>query len=463
MIKLSTLLNTSGIIDVLGKVEGLENLEVSTDSRRLSGKNTFIALYGDNFDGFKFVENLLDDANLNVFIFENKNNRMEKLATKKKDDQVLIAVENIYSFILELAKNSIKDFKNRGGRVIGLTGSNGKTTNKEMLAYLLSYGLGEEKVHFTKGNLNNHIGVPLTVFDIEDPHEVAIIEMGTNHPGEIKILCDAALPDYGMITNIGHAHIEYLKNLDGVLEEKSSLYKAIENSKHPDKVFVLNGRDEKLRTLKKENWVQVIDEDNSNINDDVIILELDGEKRRIDNPSLLGTHQQMNMAMCFTLSSLIYPKLSDQFLEAANNFKLKGMNRGEIREFENFKVYLDAYNANPSSMVASLRSFKALLSQAGIEENKSLLILGDMNEIGDMARELHKKTAQEARNLGFKHFAFVGRYKDFYSEGVSDAELFEDASQLKTSWKELTLDKEFIFIKGSRSLQLESILDIYKD
>ena len=102
MIKLSTLLNTSGIIDVLGKVEGLENLEVSTDSRRLSGKNTFIALYGDNFDGFKFVENLLDDANLNVFIFENKNNRMEKLATKKKDDQVLIAVENIYSFILEL-------------------------------------------------------------------------------------------------------------------------------------------------------------------------------------------------------------------------------------------------------------------------------------------------------------------------------------------------------------------------
>ena len=465
MIKAEWIFETKEIIYSKGNLEESRELSITTDSRKIKGKNTYIALYGDKFDGFSFIEKIIEKESIEVVIFEDKKERKELIEKWQKEypEKCFVAVKDIYSFILELASVSAKAFKERDGKIIGLTGSNGKTTNKEMLAFLLSNALDEKKVHYTKGNLNNHIGVPLTIFDIEEDHEVAIIEMGTNHPGEIEVLCEAARPDYGMITNIGHAHIEYLKNLDGVLQEKSSLYRAIEKSSSLKKVFVLNGFDEKLNTLEVKSWVKVVNAESIAINKKGFSILIENKSYEISNPSLIGEHQQINMAMGLRLSLELYPSKRDALVKAANTFQLKGMNRGEIREIGEMKIYLDAYNANPSSMQASLASFSGLLEKENLSKDSTLLILGDMNEVGELTQQLHRDTARKAQEMGFKNFIFVGRFAEYYKEGCSAGVIFKDVVQLAAALKEYSDNKKFIFIKGSRSLQLESILDIYKD
>ena len=465
MIKAKWVFEANEIIYSKGQLDEAKELFITTDSRKLEGKNTYIALYGDKFDGFSFVDKVIEKENIEVVLFEDRENR-KALIEKWKNDyptKSFVAVKDIFSFILDLASVSSIAFKDRGGKLIGLTGSNGKTTNKEMLASLISSAIGEKRVHYTKGNLNNHIGVPLTIFDIEEDHEVAIIEMGTNHLGEIEILCKAANPDYGMITNIGHAHIEYLKSLDGVLEEKASLYRAIEKSNSLDKVFVLNGFDEKLSTLEIKNWVKVVNAENVNLVKNSFKIDFENKSYEISNPSLIGEHQQINMAMGLRLSLELYPSKKEALIKAANTFQLKGMNRGEIREIGEIKVYLDAYNANPSSMQASLASFSGLLEKESLSKDSALLILGDMNEVGELTQKLHRDTARKAHEMGFENFIFVGRFAEYYNEGCSSGIIFEDGVQLAAVLKEYTDNKKFIFIKGSRSLQLESILDIYKD
>ncbi len=453
---------TEQLEQVIGQNLSSYSLKVTTDSRKLVEKNCFIALYGEKFDAFNFVESLLSNQSLEVFIIENKPERIDLIRnwSNTYPSKSFILVKDIYKFILELGNLAIKSFKSKGGKVIGLTGSNGKTTNKEILAYLLSEAIGEDKVHFTKGNLNNHIGVPLTIFDLMHSHEVAIIEMGTNHPGEIEILCSCAEPDFGMITNIGHAHIEYLLSLDGVLAEKASLYKCIARSKNSEKCFILNSYDEKLNTLNRENWVLEVSTENTKIEDNSFSLKINEEEIAIENPFLLGRHQQINMAMGMTMALHLYPSKNREIINAARTFELKGMNRGEIRSLNSTKIYLDAYNANPSSMIASLNSFKSLLLKNKIPMERTTLILGDMNEIGDEAQALHISTALKANELGFSHMIFVGRYAQFYKEGFGAGLTYKDASQLKYDIQKIAKDKDFLFIKGSRSLQLESILDI---
>lgn len=465
MINTDLLIRAEGFLEAVGEIEEKECLRVTTDSRKTDGKNAFIALYGEKFDGFSFIEELIKDNTLKYLIFQSGEGRSEQAKSWRQyyPNKKFILVDDVYAYILNLAALRVEEFKNAGGKLIGLTGSNGKTTNKEMLAYLICKAIGKDKVHYTKGNFNNHIGVPLTIFDIEDQHEVAIIEMGTNHPGEIEILCKASLPDFGMITNIGYAHIEYLKSLDGVLEEKGALYRSIGSSTNQNKLFILNGFDEKLKTLKKENWVKIVDEDNVHIKGNSFEIDLMGTSYKVSNPSLLGEHQQINMAMCISLAVGVFPDQQQEIFQAANSFKLKGMNRGELREYGELNVYLDAYNANPSSMMASLSSFDAMLTQRGIEKDRTLLILGDMNEIGDQAQRLHRETAQKAVEMGFSHFVFVGRYNEFYREGCGNGQLYKEAAQLKPDILDLVKGIDFIFIKGSRSLQLESILDIFKD
>ena len=462
MIKSNLLSSSKQVLKVIGDLGRVERLKVTTDSRKLESFNTFIALHGERFDGYNFIKDLIKEDGLQVYIFEYGDDREEQIKKWHQADtnNTFIMVKSIYDFILEVANISIHDFKERGGKVVGLTGSNGKTTNKEILAYLISGAIGENQVHYTKGNLNNHIGVPLTIFDIEDEHEVAIIEMGTNHPGEIQVLCNAAEPDYGMITNVGHAHIEYLKSLDGVLEEKGALYRSIQASTNKDKCFVLNSYDEKLVTLSKEQWVK--DLSHTEISDNSFTIIINGEVVTVNNPSLLGKHQQINMAMGMTLAMNIYKDKKDEIIKAAREFHLKGMNRGEIRELAGKKIYLDAYNANPSSMMASLNTFKSLLEKEGVDLKKALLVLGDMNEIGEQVRELHKLTAERAKELGFEKFVFVGRYAEFYKEGFESGLIYKNVAELRADIVKLMHEIDFTFFKGSRSLQLESILDINK-
>ena len=195
----------------------LKSLSISTDSRNLLDANTFVALYGEKFDGYDFLQSVIEKS-IQLVIFKDELGR-EKDFCERFPNQEYIIVNDTILFLQDLAKFHIESWKKKGGLAIGITGSNGKTTNKEILKSLLDE-VFPEKVLATKGNFNNHIGLPKTIFDLDETHNIAILEMGTNHPGEIAILAKIAKPKAGFITNIGRAHLEYLINLEGVFELK---------------------------------------------------------------------------------------------------------------------------------------------------------------------------------------------------------------------------------------------------
>ncbi len=422
---------------------GIE-LSISSDSRNFNNENCFLSLYGENFDSIKFLEDVIQKGAKFILLEKREQNKetIEKLVSSYQEISFVLFT-NIFEAILELGKIRSLRFQREGGKVIGITGSNGKTTNKEMLKHLLSFQ-DESKVHATKGNLNNQIGVPLTLFAIEKDHEIAIVEMGTNFPGEIENLVTCAQPQYGFITNIGYAHTEFLIDLDGVFKEKTALYRGIE--KREDGIFVVNSSDDYLKRLEGAKNTLSLDKDDYNL---------------FKNETLLGEHQVTNMAMCLKLALALFPQEKDRIVEKAENYKPPGMNRGEVRSYKEALVYLDAYNANPSSMRASLNSFCAYLRSHSLSVKDTVAILGDMNELGEKGPFLHKEIGTYLRELGFESAIFVGRYSKNYAEGfAAESRVFEDSRALKQWVGEDKISQKVWFIKGSRSLQLESILDI---
>ncbi len=432
-------------------------LSVCSDSRKLKEENCFLSLYGDNFDSINFLPDVLEKG-VEVVLIENRNDKLLSKIKKDFPKVWFVEVENIFSFILELGRVRSDRFQENGGVIFGLTGSNGKTTNKEILRSLLSL-LGEEKVHATEGNLNNQIGVPLTLFEIKDEHEVAVIEMGTNFPGEIKVLSECSHPQYGFITNVGYAHIEFLKSLDGVFEEKTALYREVKN--HHSGLFLINGFDEKLKVLKGQEKTEFLGHENLQLEEDGFTLKWKNGQYSVTNPSLLGDHQKINMAMCMVLTLEAFPFMADKIEEKAKSYRAPEMNRGEIREVFSKKVYLDAYNANPSSMRASLDTFMEYLKRQGVSPENALPILGDMNELGESGDLLHQEIGKLLAQKGFNEAYFVGRFSEYYAKGFGHAsKSFKNAQEVKNILPSVVNSHEILFIKGSRSLQLESILDI---
>lgn len=432
---------------------------VATDSRRVEGQNLFISLYGPNFDSIDFIEDVFSKG-IEKAIVENRPQNREKISglkTKLGEENILV-VSNIFQFILELGQIRSRRFQENGGVVIGLTGSNGKTTNKEMLKDLLGV-LGAENIWSTQGNLNNQIGVPLTLFKIDDHHKVAVIEMGTSLPGEIEILANCAQPQFGFITNIGHAHIEFLKSLEGVFEEKSALFREI--AKRKDGLFLVNGFDGYLRRHKDKPQTAFLGEEHLTLLKNGFTLKIDNESYTVENESLLGDHQKVNMAMCLTLVSKIYPELIQKFVDKAKKYNPPGMNRGEVINIGPSTIYMDAYNANPNSMIASLSSYTSYLDKQGKMTSGATFILGDMNELGDASESLHAEIGKKLSEMGPALAIFVGRFAKFYKSGFGEKALtFDNVAKLKDYLKEQSKLPEELFVKGSRSLQLESILDI---
>ncbi|CAM9882952.1 unnamed protein product, partial [Chrysoparadoxa australica] len=437
------------------------NLRISSDSRKFSEENCFLSLYGENFDSIKFIEEVIQKG-AGYILLENRPQNHERIKEleEKYSNVTFIKSKDIFKFILELGNARSLRFQRNGGKVIGLTGSNGKTTNKEMIKHLLGF-LGDSHVHATKGNLNNQIGVPLTLFELEDVHQVAVVEMGTNFPGEIQILADCAKPSFGLITNVGHAHIEFLKSLDGVFEEKTALFRTIKAKTTKDKVFVINGFDEKLSKLEDKEFTKRLSSSNFKEIKDGFEITLGNSQYQIKNPTLLGDHQLKNMAQCLLLIHSMFPERGEDLQRLANSFSPPSMNRGEIVEKYSRRFYMDAYNANPSSMKASLHSYLAFLKNQNLSPSKSLFILGDMNELGENSGGFHEEIGALLQGLGAGAVVFVGRFASFYQKGFGDkCHTFPSVKDFEVAFSGLNLGAKEIFVKGSRSLQLESILDI---
>lgn len=436
-----------------------------TDSRIEFAKNDlFIALVGESHDAARFVPDLIARGLNHAVVTDNAKNRD---LLKDIDASKLHFVADSTRYLQDLAHQKIEYWRTQDSKrkVLALTGSNGKTTTKEMLAWLLSAYPG--KVHVTKGNLNNHFGVPYTILEMPLDTDVVVLEMGTNHPGEIARLCEIAVPDAGLITNIGQSHLEFFHNEDNVMVEKSALYHAIVK-RHG--IFIVNTNDSRLKTLASKPCTLSAGtsadvEIKFTINAETINIRSAKFNLTISSKNIPEEHNRFNMAMALSLCASLWP--DENFLNdlsvRANSYKSPRNNRSMLLRNDQATIYLDAYNANPSSMSVSLDGFcKWWVQEQKGEIADIWFILADMNELGDRAPEYHREIGAKLKQLGAKQVTFIGRYREHYLAGFGETESFADRFEFlaKHGLGPANWQASIAFIKGSRTLQLEELIDI---
>lgn len=412
---------------------------VITDTRAIQPDSIFFALKGPNFNANEFAESALEKGCRYAVIDE---------AKYKKDDRFIL-VENVLTTLQKLANHHRKQFSIP---VLGLTGTNGKTTSKELIHAVLSEKF---KVLSTKGNLNNHIGVPLTLLQLNKEHEFAVIEMGANKSGDIKELCDIAEPDFGMITNVGKAHLEGFGSVETVIRTKTELYQHIRQKNglifiHSDNSILL----EKANGMMMKNYgLHSGEVKGTNIKvNPFLSLDIENSKGKISvQTNLVGTYNAENIlaAACIGHHFGVENAAIKKGLEGyqPNN------NRSQIIRKDNCTILMDAYNANPSSMKAAIENF------AAINHTDKYFILGDMFELGEMSESEHHTVIQLAEENKLKGI-FVG--KAFFAL-KNDKNTFLNTTEEVKNLISSDLKKDRLYmIKGSRGMKLETILEVLK-
>jgi UDP-N-acetylmuramoyl-tripeptide--D-alanyl-D-alanine ligase len=401
---------------------------VDTDTRNIREYTLFFALKGENFNGNEFAEKALD-LGASFAIVDDKNYQTQ---------ENIILVDDVLETLQKLANYHRKQLTIP---VIGLTGSNGKTTTKELINVVLSK---KYNCLATKGNLNNHIGVPLTLLSIKPEHEIAIIEMGANHQKEIEFLCTICEPDFGYITNFGKAHLEGFGGIEGVIKGKSELYTFLEKN---NKTVFINPAD--TIQVEKTKHIRTI----AIHSDEIRFLEVNpfvkiDYKNTTIQSNLIGNYNYTNIAIAITIGE--YFKVSNADMKEAIESYTPKNNRSQIIENKTNKIILDAYNANPSSMKVALENFASLI------HNKKVIILGDMFELGKDSQKEHQEIVNLANSLGFQNQYFVGEH--FY-QTKTDSQQFRTFDDFESYIKKNPLENQYILIKGSRGMRLERILD----
>ncbi len=408
---------------------------VSTDTRKITKNSLFFALKGDNFNGNKFAEDALGKGAAYAIIDD------KEYMTSKN----CILVDNVLATLQKLATFH-RNYCN--AKIIGLTGSNGKTTTKELLYAVLSK---KYRTVATQGNLNNHIGVPLTLLSIKEDTEIAIIEMGANHQKEIEFLCGIAQPDFGYITNFGKAHLEGFGGVEGVIKGKSELYDFLISN---GKSIFLNADDpiqlEKLSTYIKKIGFSTDKPAYYKIQflgaNPFVTCRV--EETTIQS-QLIGGYNFTNCAVAILMGKYFNVPL-EIIKEGIENYTPQN-NRSQILGQNGNQIILDAYNANPTSMQAALENF------AVMDGEKKIAFLGDMFELGETAAVEHQNIADLISNMKFDDVFLVGR--NFY-ETQTDLKKFDTFESLSEYVKKAKLPKGKILIKGSRGMALERLLDI---
>lgn len=413
--------------------------EVSTDTRNAPKESIFFALKGANFNGNEYAEKAVDRGCSYAIVDE------AKYATRPN----IILVENALETLQELAKHHRKQLKTP---VIGITGTNGKTTTKELITAVLSQ---EYNVISTVGNLNNHIGVPLTILRIKKEHEVAVIEMGASHIGEIKLLSEIAQPNYGLITNIGHAHIEGFGSYENVIKAKGELYDYIRSTRD-GKIFI-DFDNSLLREMAE--GITSIDygfEEDLFVSGKVISIRpylvfewKFGNKRNKVKTKLIGEYNLMNTLAAVTIGKYMGVK-APLICKAIEDYEPTN-NRSQLKETDRNMLIIDAYNANPTSMHAALENFDHM------DVSRKVLILGDMKELGPDTDMEHQKVADYISNHSFDKVIFIG---DNFSRVNTNYPRFRDMESLKDYLTVNPIEDSYILLKGSRGIQLEKCINM---
>jgi UDP-N-acetylmuramoyl-tripeptide--D-alanyl-D-alanine ligase len=417
---------------------------IITDSRKEGKNSIFFALKGDKFNGNEFAEIAINHGCSYAIIDEKKYQK----------DLRFILVDSVLKTLQDLAKYHRSQLNIP---VIGITGTNGKTTTKELIKSVLSK---KYNTLATLGNLNNHIGVPLSLLSITKETEIAIIEMGANHIGEIAELCEIAQPYFGLITNIGKAHLEGFGSIEGVIETKKALYDYLEN--HSGVAFV-NDDDETLKYLSK-NIPQIsygCDQHNDfigklNESNPFLAIKWDrGNAKILGNKiqtKIIGDYNFDNIMASIAIGSFfnVHP---DEIKNALESFE-PTKNRSQLLNTETNMVILDAYNANPTSMNASIINFSRMNSL------EKVAIIGDMFELGKESSLEHKIIIDLLKNQSFKQVILVGSIFSSLENIFSEFLYFKDVEQASQYLKENPIKNSSVLVKGSRSVQLEKIVEL---
>lgn len=459
MIKKELFLNNSQVSQVFGDINKLKNsYKVCTDTRNFVTGSCFLAIKGDRFDGFDFFESI--KSSTDFIVFEESFENLEK--AKEIKGKTLISVKSTVLFVQELAKNHTREWIKKGNKkVVGIAGSNGKTTTKEMLFHMIK-GLEGISCIATQKNNNNHLGVPFTLLDITPETDVAIVELGSNHPGEMKVVCDIANPNIAVTTNIGDTHLEFFPTLKDVFEEEALVYKYVKKNKG---TFFINEDDKYLACLESYEQSKSYgfkNEASYQFSFDRSLQQIAiNEETFLENKNILGEHNFTNLAVAYLIASDIYPDKKKDFIKLASTFRPTA-NRSQWLQWKNVSVFLDAYNANPSSMKKSVSEFIEDFSSSKAKAGKALLIIGDMLELGENSKKYHKDLGAWMPVCDSIKVIYIGSFLKDFQEGFSGTcEGYSSVQDfLKNDGDKKLKEFQQIFVKASRALQLESIFAI---
>jgi UDP-N-acetylmuramoyl-tripeptide--D-alanyl-D-alanine ligase len=426
----------------------LKHPVVCTDTRDIKKDAIFFALKGANFNGNEFAEKALEQGCSLAVIDEEK---------YKKGDNYLL-VNDVLAALQQLANYHRKQLNIP---VIGITGSNGKTTTKELIHAVLSK---KHNTLATKGNLNNHIGVPLTLLSINKEHEMAIVEMGANHQGEIQLLCEIAEPDFGIITNIGKAHLEGFGGIEGVKKGKGELYRFIENKK--GKIFVhadddvlmeIIGTNDKVTYGTKKLYdivgtmVQSNDSEFISLQWSTRYTAASMKSSQVIHTHLVGVYNYYNLLCAACVGN--YFKVEIEKINEALSEYLPTNNRSQLHKTANNTLILDYYNANPTSMEAAIENF------AKLNQPNKMVVLGDMLELGNESASEHAKIIELVNQKNIPNVILVGEH--FMQVGQnSNAKIFKNSDDAAAYLKQLSLKNQTALIKGSRGIKLEKVVEV---
>lgn len=409
--------------------------KVTTDSRNCPEGSMFIALKGETFNGNAFAAQALKQGCRYAVIDESE-----------YAGEGTILVDNCLQALQQLANYHRRQLKTP---VIGITGTNGKTTTKELISTVLSRKFN---TLYTEGNFNNHIGVPLTLLRLTKEHEMAVVEMGANHPGEIKTLVHIAEPDYGIITNVGKAHLQGFGSFEGVIRTKGELYDFLRD-KGGATIFIqnenpyLNGIAEGLTCVRYGQTAGLY------VSGELISCSpflsfrwtAEGVSHEV-NTHLIGSYNLDNMLAAAAIGR--YFGVSDDDISSALVSYLPHNNRSQLKETADNKLIVDAYNANPTSMMAALKNFRQ------VEAPHKMVILGDMKELGEASREEHQKVVDYLKECGFDRVVLVGPE---FAAATHSYQTFQHVDEVLADIRMHKPQGYYILIKGSNSMKLSQL------
>ena len=413
----------------------LESSGVCTDTRKIEKNCLFVSLKGSNFNGNVFAAQAIEQGAKYAIVDESE------YATNDN----IILVENCLLFLQKLASHHRKQFNIP---IVGITGSNGKTSTKELI-----YSVLKEKYNVlaTQGNLNNHIGVPLTILRLNSAHELAIIEMGANHFGDIKELCEIAEPTHGIITNIGKAHLEGFKDFDGVLKTKKELYDSVSLR---NGTIVYNNDDDILRSILPSNTTNIDYGENGKYVSGTLDRLTPFVRMQWSTDSYVSPTLEMQMIGKYNFYNYLAATAFGRLFNLSNEQICNGLvtyaptnNRSQVTKTINNTLIMDCYNANPSSMKSALESF------ANIEHPDKHFIIGDMLELGDESEKEHQLIATLCEKLEITGWTVGPRFCTIKSEQF--IKQFNDTAEVILELNINPISNNLILLKGSRGIGLE--------